>query len=54
MGCIYKDSLTGDCSEYDCGLEVEGCDENGYCTCYEDPGETCSQYENDGNEESEE
>ncbi len=52
MSCVYQSNGFNDgpdCSLWDDTIEMNGCDENGYCSCSEDPDPsyTCDSYESD-------
>lgn len=53
MGCIFEDNGFGEdagkCQMFDENFEMNGCDENGYCVCSEDPDPNvmCDTYESD-------
>jgi len=48
MGCIYS-NLDGECGLWDENIGKPGCDEEGFCTCEEDPDPNvlCDSYESD-------
>lgn len=48
MTCRYE-NFNGECTIWDEGVEMPGCDEKGYCICSEDPDPNvlCGSYESD-------
>ena len=58
MSCVYIE-FGGKCNlfdEDDLENKPPGCDDEGYCTCDDDPypDATCENYESDGRDEEEE
>ena len=53
MGCLYSsnsmDEDAGSCTMWDDTIEMNGCDDEGFCVCSDDPDPSylCDTYESD-------